>query len=331
MPLCRREAGLGRGRPHAPQRGHHRDADVPREIDRLIEAAVPAPRRVERHRDRAGGAVEQTPRRAGASAPPSGRASDRRPSYLSAWTMARRRAVVGADCPPAIDEARRPAAARALFERHAHRAPGRQRVAAAAAERRRQRQDGAPAVASQTGPCVGRSRGWSQAAQAGARMTLRRASSAVVSRQSPVISRSSPVGRSESSVHPADVRSAARGDLDALGVAPQAFEAVEDPRLGREHVDDEVEVVEENPFRAVVAFDVRRLDPSAASASITPSAIARTCRVFVPDAITKKSVKPGGLAQVQHHAGPPPSCLPRRRSPDRFAKEAAALSAACQS
>ena len=55
--------------------------------------------------------------------------------------------------------------------------------------------------------------------------------------------------------------SSVRGDLDAVRVAPQPLEAVEDARLGREHVDDEIEVVEQNPFGAVVAFDVRRLDP----------------------------------------------------------------------
>ena len=55
-------------------------------------------------------------------------------------------------------------------------------------------------------------------------------------------------------------RLAARGDLDPFRVSPEAFETVEEARLAREDVDDEVEVVEQNPFGAVVAFDVRRLD-----------------------------------------------------------------------
>src|SRR4051812_42431391 len=44
-------------------------------------------------------------------------------------------------------------------------------------------------------------------------------------------------------------RLAGGGDLDPLGVAPQPFEAVEHPRLRTEDVHDEVEVVEEDPFR----------------------------------------------------------------------------------
>jgi hypothetical protein len=66
-------------------------------------------------------------------------------------------------------------------------------------------------------------------------------------------------------------------DLDPLGVAPQALEAIELPRLGREDVNDEVEVVEEDPFRLFVA----------ASASVVASAIARICRGLVPEQRTK--------------------------------------------
>ena len=44
-----------------------------------------------------------------------------------------------------------------------------------------------------------------------------------------------------------------------LCVAPESFQPVERAGLRREHVHDEIEVVEEDPFRAVVAFDVRGL------------------------------------------------------------------------
>ena len=46
------------------------------------------------------------------------------------------------------------------------------------------------------------------------------------------------------------------GHLNTFGVAPQPFEAVKRARFAREDVDDEVEVVEQDPLGAVVAFDV---------------------------------------------------------------------------
>ena len=42
------------------------------------------------------------------------------------------------------------------------------------------------------------------------------------------------------------------------GVAPEAIESVEVPRVPREDVDHEVEVVHEHPLRACVAFHVGR-------------------------------------------------------------------------
>src|SRR5437899_2686429 len=50
-----------------------------------------------------------------------------------------------------------------------------------------------------------------------------------------------------------------RGHLDALGIAPEALEAVEQARLRREDVHDEVEVIEKHPLRSLVALDVRGL------------------------------------------------------------------------
>ncbi len=82
-----------------------------------------------------------------------------------------------------------------------------------------------------TGPRVGWSRSAPHAAQAGARRTETNASA-----------------------------SRRRFALHALGVAPEALEPVEHPCLRREDVDDEIEVVEQDPFGSVVAFDVRGLD-----------------------------------------------------------------------
>ena len=89
---------------------------------------------------------------------------------------------------------------------------------------------------SQTEPQIG----WSScSAQAGASHTDKSASAA--SRRSPV------------------VRTPMFLEIDALGVAPQSLETVVQARLGREDVHDEVEVIEQDPFRLLVAFDVRRL------------------------------------------------------------------------
>ena len=48
-------------------------------------------------------------------------------------------------------------------------------------------------------------------------------------------------------------------NFDALGVAPEPLEAVELARRRREDVEDEVEVVDQDPLGAFVAFDQRRL------------------------------------------------------------------------
>src|SRR5205814_1787407 len=46
--------------------------------------------------------------------------------------------------------------------------------------------------------------------------------------------------------------------LNTFSVAPQPFESIEGAGFRRKDVDDEIEVVEEDPLGAVVAFDVRR-------------------------------------------------------------------------
>src|SRR5205809_484276 len=49
------------------------------------------------------------------------------------------------------------------------------------------------------------------------------------------------------------------GNLDAFRIPPQAFEAVEHARFRGEDVDDEIKIIEQHPFGAVVPLDVRRL------------------------------------------------------------------------
>ena len=76
-------------------------------------------------------------------------------------------------------------------------------------------------------------------------------------------------------------------NLHPFRVPPESFEAVEQARLGREDVHDEIEVVEQDPLGSLVAFDVRRLGAVEASASMMASAIARICRALVPEQIRK--------------------------------------------
>src|SRR5262245_12200965 len=53
-------------------------------------------------------------------------------------------------------------------------------------------------------------------------------------------------------------------NFDPFRVAPQAFERVELPRRGRAAVEDEIEVVDEDPLCPIVALDERRLRAAAA-------------------------------------------------------------------
>src|SRR5687767_3293419 len=88
----------------------------------------------------------------------------------------------------------------------------------------------------QTGPLSGSSRTRAHAAHSGARTT---ASSAFAARR--IASRVRLVGK-----------------FVPFGVPPESLESVERPALTAEDVYDEVEVVEQNPFRAVHAFGQRR-------------------------------------------------------------------------
>src|SRR5712692_2304119 len=46
------------------------------------------------------------------------------------------------------------------------------------------------------------------------------------------------------------------------GIAPEPFERIEGARVGTEDVNDEIEVVQQDPSGAIVALDVRRLQPA---------------------------------------------------------------------
>ena len=141
-----------------------------REIVGLVEAALALTRAVERHRHHASAPASSSAPRTRISAA-SGRASDRRPSYFSACTIAR-------SAPSYAPTARARSTWRTVRrqrrrEQSARQTRRGQRIAAGVAQRRRQRQDRPPA-ASQTGPRVGWSSRSPQAAHDGARRTASR-------------------------------------------------------------------------------------------------------------------------------------------------------------
>ena len=141
-----RQAGLRRRRADAPERrGTPATPRCRARSAAWLKPRCAAPRRVERHRDDGVGALRAGPRRARASARPAAapaiavrRTSARGRSRAARRRTRRSRARVdrrGGGAP----------APRAPRQRHADRAPGRQRIAAAVAERRREREDRAPA------------------------------------------------------------------------------------------------------------------------------------------------------------------------------------------
>jgi len=146
------QAGLRRRRAHAPQRMASRQADVAREIGGLVEAALAAPRWMERNRNRAAGAVEHV----GAARLHQCRERPRERSaafVLEGVNHGAQRAVVRADRAGTIDGAIRAPAARTPRQRQADRAPRRQRIAAAIAQRRREREDRSPAAIADRSVC----------------------------------------------------------------------------------------------------------------------------------------------------------------------------------
>ena len=146
MTLRRGQVGLRGGRADAPQRRVRPDvAGGAARSCRLIEAALPPARRVERDRERR----RRRPR--GGRRPRMRIRPRQRPGQRSASLVFEsvddrpQRSVVGANRARPIDEARSATAARAARQRHADRTPGRQRIAAPIAERRCQRQNRRPA------------------------------------------------------------------------------------------------------------------------------------------------------------------------------------------
>ena len=50
------------------------------------------------------------------------------------------------------------------------------------------------------------------------------------------------------------------GNVAALACAPQPFEIVKLSRLARENVDDEIDVVQQDPFAFLLSFDMEGTD-----------------------------------------------------------------------
>ena len=139
-----RQAGLRRRRADAPKSRADRDAQLPREIGGLIEAPFPSPRRVERHRDGGVDAFQKIP--ASIAHQRGQRAGKRSPSVvLQRVDDGPERPFVGADRAGPIDVAADAPATRAPRQGHADRSPRRQRIAAAIAQRRGQRENRKPA------------------------------------------------------------------------------------------------------------------------------------------------------------------------------------------
>lgn len=144
MALCGGQIRLPGGRAGPAKRVDDRDAEVAREIRRLIEAAMPAPGRVKRNRHGAGGAVEQ--RRPALTHERRQRPGERtaRVVFQRVHDCAERTGVL-ANGAGAIDGGCASAAARADRERQGTLAPRRQRIAAAVADGRRDGNDAGPA------------------------------------------------------------------------------------------------------------------------------------------------------------------------------------------
>ena len=81
----------------------------------------------------------------------------------------------------------------------------------------------------------------------------------------------------------------AGGQLDRGDVAPELLEAVVGPRLRREDVEDDVEVVGENPGRLPLAGHVARDEPLLALERLVDLLVrsAFVCRGLCPPQMTK--------------------------------------------
>jgi methionine synthase I (cobalamin-dependent) len=132
MTLSRREAGLCRRRTGAAQRIDDRQPYVAGEVGGLIESALPSSGRVERDGDCARGAGKDV--RASLAHQRTERFGEGAAAFIFEGVHdSAERAVVGADRAAVRDVAWRPPATRAARQRHADRAPGSERIAAAVA------------------------------------------------------------------------------------------------------------------------------------------------------------------------------------------------------
>jgi hypothetical protein len=129
MALCGGQTGLCRRRSDAPQGFPDGPAEVPRQIERLIESACAAARGMERDGNEAVASGEHL---GTAFSHQVGERPRQRPASLVFQRVHDRpqRSFVAADCTAAIHGRLRPAATRASRERHADDPPGRQWISA---------------------------------------------------------------------------------------------------------------------------------------------------------------------------------------------------------
>ena len=249
MATRRRQFGLRPCIALAPKTRHHRPLEVARDFFGLVEAPSPQPSRVKGNRHDGIGVEQQI---AALRSHQGGEIrSDRAPAFVFQGMDDRpkRAFVVPGRAAPVDVPSRSPAsgAGAPLERRHP---PRRQRVAAQPAGRRGNQTD--PIPTSITHGAVE----WMDQDGLASRAARREQQ-----REQAVD------GRSDSAVGPSTLGPPTSdgslgepgrhvGDVEPHGAAPEPLEIVEPPGVRREGVDDEVEAVDKDPLRAVVALDV---------------------------------------------------------------------------
>src|SRR6476620_11038075 len=145
----------------------------------------------------------------------------------------------------------------------------------------------------QTQPRVGWSSGSLQAPHEGASSTATRASSS-----SRVITQ--PANAAAMAAGPRRLSRFFRGG-HLFCIAPEAFQTVERAGLRSEYMHDEIEVVQEDPFRAVVAFDVRgflAFGPKRVDHAVGNGSNLAAVRPGADDEVVRESCS---LPQIENH------------------------------
>ena len=231
-------------------RSRHRKPS--RDVLGLVEAARPMPCAVQRHRHATSAPVEDVAPLSGRAAWPAAVPSERRAVVFERMDDRPERPLVCADRARAPDvpagPRQRPHSARrgatALQDGsgspHVSQTGGRMRATACQ-------------QAAQTGPAVGSV----EALGAGCAGGCKKDGNGRIGHDAR--------GRREPLPERVMRRPAPRRNFDSLSIAPEPLERVESARLRREDVDDEREVVHQDPLGALVALDMRRgaLSPSA--------------------------------------------------------------------